>query len=387
MKKVVLLLLLCCSIGLQLMADPPIPPKGFRWVLNQEFSDEFNGSELDQKKWNNYFPGWEGRQPAMFIPEAISVKNGNLEIKSGVLDKPVKDYTIYGGAVSSKSYDAYYGYYECRAKASKIAMSTTFWMSNAKVPFTDTEDARDSYSQELDIQECIGGGTVHAKFRNGMNSNTHFRYIKPGDKKETFISRGSGAILNSEVSDEFHTYGAWWKNANEVLYYADNQLSDTVLVRTDISSKPFDRPMKLNMVTETYNWQPAPSKEDLLNDEINTAFYDWVRSYELVKVDQKVKSTYDEPIFTENIELTASSKASSLLVDFTYKANQNEKIEFSFLDKEGNVIHQKRMTVYAGYGSNSLEIKVADLKNNKKPYRVQAKYASKSELKTAEAIF
>ncbi|MGQ1910320.1 family 16 glycosylhydrolase [Marinifilum sp. RC60d5] len=384
MNQKYLLLFLFVFLTTTIFADPPIPPKGYRWVLNGTFSDEFNGNKLDSKKWYDTFNGWKGRAPAMFIPEAISVKNGNLEIKSGVLDKPVKDFTIYGGAVCSKSNDAYYGYYECRAKASKIAMSTTFWMSNAKVPYLETEDSRDSYSQELDIQECVGGGTVHKKFRNGMNSNTHFRYVKPGDKRETFMSRGTGAILNSEVSEEFHTYGAWWKNAKEVLFYADNVLHDTVMVRTDISDQPFDRPMKINMVTETYDWQPAPSKEDLLNDEINTAFYDWVRSYELVKVDEKVKLTYKESIFNENIEIIACNKGTSLAIDFTYKANRDRKIEFLLLDKKGNVMHKENLSVYAGYGNSSFEIKKEKLIRSL--YSIQAKYTSKSESKMVETI-
>lgn len=382
-RKYLFLVLFVCFTS-HIFADPPIPPKGYRWVLNETFSDEFNGYKLDSKKWYDTFNGWKGRAPAMFIPEAISVKNGNLEIKSGVLDKPVKDYTIYGGAVSSKTYGAHFGYYECRAKASKIAMSTTFWMSNPKVPFTDTEDPRDSYSQELDIQECIGGCTVNKKFRNGMNSNTHFRYVKPGEKKETFISRGTGTSLNSEVSDEFHVYGAWWKNANEVLYYADNQLFDTVQFRTDISSKPFDRPMKINMVTETYNWQPAPPKEDLLNNEINTAFYDWVRSYQLVRIDEKVKSKLKESIFNENIDITVDTGAFSVSINYIYKANHNRKIEFLFLDKLGNVVKKEKLTVYAGYGNGNLEIKKEDLKQN--TYQIQVKYASKSEFKMAETI-
>ena len=118
------------------LAKPPIPPKGYRWVINVQFSDEFNGNSLDYSKWNDTFGDWKGRPPALFVPEAISVKDGTLQIKSGVLKKRYKDYTIFGGAVSSNTYNAHYGYYECKAKASKIAMSTTFWMSNPKVPFT-----------------------------------------------------------------------------------------------------------------------------------------------------------------------------------------------------------------------------------------------------------
>lgn len=263
-------------------AKPPKAPKGYRWILCQAFSDEFGGNGLDTLKWNDYFPGWEGRAPAMFLPEAVSVKEGKLQIKSGVLEHSYKNYTIYGGAVTSKKEGAHYGYFECRFKASKIAMSTTFWLSNSKKPFEPTPCKTDTYSQELDIQECVGGGTVYPKFRNGMNFNTHFRYITCGATKEEFISEGGGGLLASEVSDDYHTYGAWWKDANEVIFYADDMPLDTIRMRTDISERPFDRPMKVNMVTETYNWQPAPSKADLLNDSINTAYYDWVRYYKLV---------------------------------------------------------------------------------------------------------
>ena len=150
----------------RLTAVPPVAPEGFRWVLQPEYSDEFDGTQLDEEKWHNYYPGWEGRAPAKFVPEALSVKNGLLRIQSGVLKNPDRDYTMYGGAVVSKKSEALYGYYECSAKASRINMSTTFWMSNGKEPYLRTEDVTDdSYSQELDIQEAIGGSKEHPGFR------------------------------------------------------------------------------------------------------------------------------------------------------------------------------------------------------------------------------
>ena len=38
-------------------------------------------------------------------------------------------FNIAGGAVISKSNDAFFGYYECKFKAAKTTMSTTFWLS------------------------------------------------------------------------------------------------------------------------------------------------------------------------------------------------------------------------------------------------------------------
>lgn len=316
MRKSIFLGVLMFFFTVISFAKPPKPPKGFRWVLNAQFSDEFNGDGLDHSKWMNQFNGgWKGRAPAWFNPEAVFVEEGNLKIKSGVLKQAKGKYTMYGGAVSSLTQDAHFGYYECKAKASKIAMSTTFWMSNDKVPFTENDDCEDdSYSQELDIQEAVGGSTKFDKFKNGMNSNTHYRYVKCGERKETFISKGTGHILDSPVYEDYHVYGAWWKNAEEVMFYADDVLFDTVEFRKDISQKPFDRPMQINMVTETYDWQPAPSAEDLENPAINTAYYDWVRSYRLVPIHEKIKDTYEVEVFKNTIELSTKWWVKKLLL-------------------------------------------------------------------------
>jgi len=364
---------------------------GYRWVLQEEFSDEFNGNKLDTKKWNDYYPGWEGRSPARFEKSAVSVSNGNLAIKSGVLDKPKGRYTIFGGAVTSKSHDAHFGYYECRAKASKIAMSTTFWMSNGKVPFLPTDSNDDQYSQELDIQEAVGGGTVYDKFRKGMNSNTHYRYIKSGARRETFISKGAGTTLNSEVSDEYHTYAAWWKNAEEVFFYADNRFFESVKISKEISETPFDRPMHINMVTETYNWQPAPSNEDLLNDDINTAYYDWVRSYKLVPVNEE----YDHPktevtIFPNEVSLDHVDHSifgsESLNFNYQFSCNENCLLRFSIIEGKEKVLQTKEVNAFFGLGKNDIKIHLNFKPEKEKSYKLTAELIAIESDKTVDVV-
>ena len=253
-------------------------------------------------------------------------------------------------------------------------MSTTFWMSNQKVPFNETECKTDSYSQELDIQEAVGGGTTEEKFRNGMNSNTHFRYIRCGKEKEEFISIGTGATLHSEVSDDYHIYGAWWKNANEVLFYANDDLFDTVMVRTDISEKPFDRPMKINMVTETYNWQPPPPKEDLLNDAINTAYYDWVRSYILVPIGQEVESKTSVKIYEEGISISkinsSQLKSRKITFDYFYKANLDREIIVKIKSKEKQ-FQSTALKALKGYGSGTYTLPISFIPEKGKSYTLE----------------
>lgn len=373
--KAIPIILLALFMMTALEAKPPKPTKGYRWVLNVQFSDEFDGNQLDPSKWQNtYNGGWLGRAPAWFNPEAVWLEDGLLKIRSGVLPKPKGrngEYTMYGGAVSSITRDAHFGYYECKAKASQIAMSTTFWMANDKEPFKGTKAKNDSYSQELDIQECIGGGTVHAKFKNGMNCNTHYRYIKPGARKEEFISKGSGTTLRSNVFDEFHIYAAWWKNANEVMFYANDELFDTVLVRTDISDKPFDRPMQINMVTETYDWQPAPNAEDLENMDINTAYYEWVRSYKLIPINQKAKDAHQVELYSPQVEVDVSDTNKGLSINYSYQSNADAVLEFIVIDAQGKVIQTKAITALKGYGYADTSVKLGATNNKKMTVKVK----------------
>lgn len=273
------------------MAIPPDPPVGYRWVLINYLSDEFDGNTLDTNKWYDYNPWWEGRPPAKFIPEAITVNNGILEIKNGVLDTPDGAFTLYGGAVLSKSDQAFYGYYECSFKASKVSMSTTFWLtSHDGEPVTGTTCSEDNFTLELDIVEVIGDAKTWPNFATHMGSNTHWHHFKCDTSRETY-SAGASTELSSEVSAEYHTYGAWWKDANEVTFYNDDNEGETVAFRTDVKAEPFSHPMMINMVTETYDWEIPPTAEELADDTRNTSYYDFVRYYKLVPIDDVINTS------------------------------------------------------------------------------------------------
>ncbi|WP_341220732.1 T9SS type A sorting domain-containing protein [Polaribacter atrinae] len=287
MRKIFLLILFI-TINTKLNAQPPKPKIGFRWVLNDKYSDEFNGTILNTSKWKNSFlTGWKGRAPAKFEPSAVSVKDGTMQLKSGKLDSPQGDYTMFGGAVTSIDDNAYFGYYEVKMKASKIAMSSTFWLSNSKQNYDPSECTSDTNSQELDVVEAVGDTqSKSSSFRKKQKSNTHYRYIACGETDETFYSNGTDSSeLSSEVWEDFHTYGMHWHNTKSATFYSDNSVGETVYFNTTIDENSFDRPMFLAMVSETYNWlTPYPTDAELNNDAINTAYYDWVRSYRLTPI-------------------------------------------------------------------------------------------------------
>ena len=57
------------------------------WVLNEEISDEFEGTELDTNKWfiegqNGDYYIWKGRPPSQFAPHNVIVEDGKLKLRT-----------------------------------------------------------------------------------------------------------------------------------------------------------------------------------------------------------------------------------------------------------------------------------------------------------------
>ncbi len=263
---------------------PPAPaPEGHRWVLNDALSDEFDGVRLDERKWNNPFRGWKGRVPGLFVPEAVSVQDGELQIRVGVLDPPRGDqgqWTVQCGAIQSKRPNAHYGYYEARIKASGTSTSTTFWLKKRR----DRKDPQ-SKSTELDILECVGGAQRFAAFGDHMLSNTHLEYApQPGVAKEdAVIKKGGRSPVGGRVADDFHTYGCWWVNPTTMRFFLDGKEVHTIELPTDQDPAPMNQPMFMNLVCETYAWEVPPTPESLRDPALNVARYDYVRVWTLVR--------------------------------------------------------------------------------------------------------
>lgn len=382
MKNSITALLFLFNIFL-MVADPPDPPIGKRWILNETFSDEFNGTTLDTDKWYDYHPKWIGREPGIFLPSQVSVSNGFMQITGKKLKKDtiVKAYgreltfNIAGGAVISKSNDAFFGYYECKFKAAKTTMSTTFWLSTNQR--AEGPNGCDNYGLELDIQECIGrtGDFNGTYFAQGMNSNSHFWYSDCDKKKHDLRAPQSKIKTKTLPSQDFYTYGGWWHDASEVSYYIDDRKVKSVHFYSDIKKEPFDQPMHVNLVSETYPfpWISLPTDEELADPKKNSCYYDWVRAYTLVDVDKKTKpSKYsNQQIFNENIFFTDKpqlvSKKEGIKTSYIYKANKDCEVHIKVIDSDKKMVLQFKENLFAGCGHKELSIqKINKLKNNQK---------------------
>ncbi len=349
-------------------SGPPKPPVGKRWVLNPDFSDEFNGSELDKTKWLDHHPTWKGRAPGLFLPSQVSVKDGYLQLKGGKMEKDTmvgnQNFNIKGAAVVSKK-TALFGYYECRVKAAATTMSTTFWFSGGG---GIGPKGCDRYHQEWDIQECIGReGEFKGKyFASGMHSNAHYWYTECNGKRHDYRAAQVRYEDNEVASKEFHTYGGWWRDEISASYYYDNREPKHQRFFDSITKAPMDKPMFMRLVHETYPfpWIALPTDEELADDTKNTVYYDWVRGYKLIDLKEKNEcelesqiKLYNEGVFFENSILEAKS-SKTLLIPVSYKTNLNRDIVLTLTDNSKKVVHTTTFKALAGYANLEYELQL-----------------------------
>lgn len=256
-------------------------PTGKKWVKAEDMSDEFNNTDgiLNTSKWQKTnATGWIGRPPGLFIDDAITISEGNLRITNSKLPATVVknglNFTHGGGLVASKK-GIVNGYFECRMKATKTFMSSTFWLINNQNAGTGC----DKRTTELDITENVGVNSGNQTWIDGMinkmNSNLHSRNVSC--TTTPVGSKGNGAALTGKAYEDYHVYGAWWKSKSEVVFYLDGKYAYTITPPAD-----FDLPMYLRMVNETYDWNPVPTDGGMTGtfDE-RTTKYDWVRTWTL----------------------------------------------------------------------------------------------------------
>lgn len=352
MQKIKFLLGLFLLISLKTYAQPAMPEEGYRWVLNDTLSDEFNDTTLNAEKWKNTDPShWIGRPPGLFTKEAVSVGDGAMRITTDKLPEPQvingNTFTYQGGHVVSQNKVEPGSFIECRMKANKTFMSSTFWL----IDYGNENTGCDKRTTEMDIQECIGYPDSKSQTQR-MGSNTHSRNI-PSGCTQAAGSRGNNVATPTKVYNDYYVYGAWWKSPTEILFYLNGQYQYTLVPCAD-----FDLGMHIKLVCETYDWNPAPTNGGMTGtwDE-RTTFYDWVRTYNYLSVDEKYNGTDNH--FSEEVKFSykpSSINADNLIFTVNYKANSNKRLVLQLEDESGTVVATTEKTVYAGYANLVMQI-------------------------------
>jgi len=222
-----------------LYADPP----GDRnWAVLPEFTDEFDGAELDAGKWWPNNPEWTGRQPGWFSIHNVNVSDGKLHLactKGQPADCPSSEYTYGSAAVKSKN-PVLYGYFELECKSMKSYASSAFWFyRNADGMWT-----------EIDVFEMGGNSPNNGGEDRKYNMNVHV--FTP-----THWSDHEQVTLPFVHYEDYHVYGLDW-NADSIVWYVDGEA-----VRTRENTH-WHYPLTMNFDSEIFTgWFGVPLDEDL----------------------------------------------------------------------------------------------------------------------------
>jgi len=230
---------------------------GGQWVLNSTFSDEFNGTSLDEAKWDTQYRNWTGPDAGIFDTSNVSVANGFLRLDvnmppAGTLPagKTYSTSTINtaGGDPGSTARDILYGYFEIRAKALNSKTVSGFWL------FKNTPEQW----TEIDITE-LAGSLPRQMPTNAHDIRENGVPVVPGGSlqfPEVISFDKAGVPAGQTQGSSFHTYGLDW-NADTINWYLDGKL-----VRT-LANDRWHQALTVNLTSAVPAWNGQPTANDL----------------------------------------------------------------------------------------------------------------------------
>jgi len=258
--------------------DQPLPASdptnSGGWVLNEELSDEFEGTTLDKKRWfvegqNGDYYIWKGRAPSQFVPHNALVEDGKLKIRTQW--EPDYEFIkeVYADGSNADQYGVFegkplpvttaavltnkrflYGYMEIKSKVGNSNMTGAFWAIG--------------YEQELDIYEQMGNpkikGTILA---NSVRSAVHD--WSPPAVRPTKAFGYDEKNLPYRTADEFHIYAAEW-GEDYLKIYRDGELTYHVTQDELGLDWVLNNPMEIWIDSEIFKWLGVPHKEELPSD-------------------------------------------------------------------------------------------------------------------------
>lgn len=266
MKKIFFLLLFSYSIVFSQEDIQPFGPIEGVWILDNSFSDEFNKSKLDEKRWWDFNPAWHGRKPSHFARSNVKVKNGllkltakNLNPKKVSAQDKARGYDKFSTAIIKSKERSHYGYYEARAKSMKAAVCNAFWLYD---PLEESAKYREGeYSEEIDIFEVFG------KANKKENQRAYYaavhRYQTPyveslvNKRKYKLENRYTRLEVEYDFHEEFHIYGLLW-TPDELVWFLDGK--EVFRRKNDF----FKRPLHIIFDAEIMEtWDGLPNSNDL----------------------------------------------------------------------------------------------------------------------------
>jgi beta-agarase len=262
-------------------ADPGLNKK---WVILENLSDDFNykgkKSKAFTKKWSDqYHNNWTGPGLTNWTTENSEVADGNLIIK---VSRNASN-RVFCGVVTGKEKVKFPVYVEARLKVMNQTISSNFW-------FLSTNDR-----QELDVIETYGSDREdHKTESRHMNSNYHIfdRSPEKGIYGNHNWQRDHFLPTNAPLRENYHRVAAHWIDEWHIDWYLDGVLVRRIAPNTEdeikdpLNNKGMNEEMVMIIDVEDHDWRSEKgiiaTDEDLLDENKNKMFVDWVRVYKPV---------------------------------------------------------------------------------------------------------
>ena len=258
------------------------------------WSDEFDGKEMDQSKWNYepHEPGWTNNELQEYTTSTknVFVRDGKLVLKAIKTQKDGKDYYTSGKVTGQNKTDFQYGKVVVSAK---VPEGQGLWPAIWMMPQKEQRYGQWPKCGEIDIMEVLGNDT--------KTSYSTIHYGEPHAEQQGTITLDSGSF-----SSDYHIYSLEWE-PGEMRFYTDDQLVLTVndwFTATDGGSEkpypaPFDQPFQIQMNLAVGGTWPG-NPDETTNFDNAEFLIDYVRVYQKPEYDTNV--TKPEKVYRQPLE-------------------------------------------------------------------------------------
>ncbi|MDX6747917.1 family 16 glycosylhydrolase [Polaribacter sp. PL03] len=242
------------------------------WVLNEDLSDEFIGTEIDTVKWfvegrNDKYYIWKGRAPSQFVAKNVIVEDGKLKLRTAwEPDYPFIKESYGDGNMGTSQYGIYkdgspmpvttagvltnkrflYGYMEVKSKVGNAAITGAFWAIG--------------HEQELDVYELMGNPKNKGNIRADSYLATAHDWRPPAQRPTKIFNHDEN--LDFRTADDFHVYGAEW-GVDYLKLFIDGKLIRHFTQDQLGTSFVLNNPMEVWLDSEIFFWLGLPHKEEL----------------------------------------------------------------------------------------------------------------------------
>ena len=332
------------------------------WVLNEEISDEFEGTSIDTTKWfvegqNGDYYIWKGRAPSQFVPHNVSVSNGKLKLRTAwEPDYPFFQESYTDGNMGTAKYGEYEGkpmpittagviskkrflngYMEVKSKVGNAAITGAFWAIG--------------YEQELDVYELMGNPKVKT---GNIKENSYLATAhdwSPPAKRPTNVFQHT-ENLPYRTADDFHVYGAEW-GEDFLKLFIDGKLVHH-FTQNDVGLDwVLNNPMEVWLDSEIFFWLGLPHKEELPVDFEIEYMRVWQKPSDNLLAKDKAFYGFEGPIlFEENPRPLTMVPEDSTPNDYQ-KFWLIDEASAKYLEiVEGDYASGVNSLRFAGYGKN-----------------------------------